>query len=190
MPSCSPVPQNYCLPNCNALLLQVADDEASHLQQLQQRLKAIGSFYGALPVHDGLWESAEATAHSLPARLAVESCVHEARGLDRLPHTIQRFRSSGDLESAALLEQIYQVQDLPHYDSPSWKPCFSCSHLLISLPVNQTVTLPGKFGMDGRPHMYAAVVHHMRGLNSLRHDIPQSCTASLTADVRTLAQTI
>ena len=92
-----------------ALVLQVANDEASHFQQLQQRLEAIGSSYGALPVHDGLWESAAATAHSLPARLAVESCVHEARGLDRLPHTIQRFRNSGDGESSKLLEKIYQV---------------------------------------------------------------------------------
>lgn len=88
---------------------QVACDEAIHFQQLQQRLQAIGSHYGALPVHDGLWESATATAHSLPARLAVESCVHEARGLDRLPHTIQRFRNAGDSESAQLLETIYQV---------------------------------------------------------------------------------
>ncbi|DBA96627.1 hypothetical protein WJX77_008860 [Trebouxia sp. C0004] len=90
--------------------VQVANDEASHFQQLQQRLEAVGSSYGALPVHDGLWESAAATAHSLPARLAVESCVHEARGLDRLPHTIQRFRSSGDGESAKLLEKIYQEE--------------------------------------------------------------------------------
>lgn len=40
----------------------------------------MGSHYGSLPVHDALWHSAEATAHSLPARLAVEHCVHEARG--------------------------------------------------------------------------------------------------------------
>ena len=94
-------------PHCG---VQVAYDEASHFQQLQQRLEAIGSHYGALPVHDGLWESAAATAHSLPARLAVESCVHEARGLDRLPHTIHRFRNAGDHKSAELLETIYQVQ--------------------------------------------------------------------------------
>ena len=43
-----------------------------------------------MPAHDGLWESAAATAHSLPARLAVEACVHEARGLDVLPQTIAR----------------------------------------------------------------------------------------------------
>ena len=91
------------------MLVQVAADEASHFQQLQQRLHAIGSHYGALPVHDGLWESAAATALSLPARLAVESCVHEARGLDRLPHNIRRFQNAGDAESAQLLEKIYQV---------------------------------------------------------------------------------
>ena len=47
---------------------------------IQARLEAMGSHYGALPAHDALWHSAEATAHSLPARLAVEHCVHEARG--------------------------------------------------------------------------------------------------------------
>lgn len=89
--------------------LQVAVDEASHFQCLQERLEAVGSWYGALPVHDGLWESAEATAHSLPARLAVESCVHEARGLDRLPLTIQKFQKAKDTESVKLLERIYKV---------------------------------------------------------------------------------
>lgn len=89
--------------------MQVAVDEASHFQYLQERLEALGSAYGALSVHDGLWESAAATAHSLPARLAVESCVHEARGLDRLPLTIQKFQRSGDHESVKLLQRIYQV---------------------------------------------------------------------------------
>ena len=56
----------------------------------QARLRELGSEYGALPAHEGLWESAAATAHSLPARLAIESCVHEARGLDVLPQTISR----------------------------------------------------------------------------------------------------
>lgn len=67
---------------------------------------AVGSHYGALPAHDGLWESAQTTAHSLPARLAVEHCVHEARGLDVLPSTVHKFRSNGDAESAALLEDV------------------------------------------------------------------------------------
>jgi hypothetical protein len=35
------------------LLLQVAVDECSHFCSLAERLEAIGSFYGALPAHDG-----------------------------------------------------------------------------------------------------------------------------------------
>ena len=114
--------------------LQVAVDEASHYQYLQERLEALGSHYGALPVHDGLWESAAATAHSLPARLAVESCVHEARGLDRLPLTIQKFHNSGDKESVKLLEKIYKVdttQACHTTDMMSSAVCRVLQHLCV-----------------------------------------------------------
>jgi uncharacterized ferritin-like protein (DUF455 family) len=84
---------------------EVAAEEASHFELLAARLEALGSRYGALPVHDGLWESATRTAGSLAARLAVEHCTHEARGLDVLPQTIGRFRAGGDEGTAALLEQ-------------------------------------------------------------------------------------
>jgi hypothetical protein len=52
----------------------------------------------------GLWEAAVDTAGSLAARLAVEHCTHEARGLDVLPSTIAKFRLNGDRASADLLE--------------------------------------------------------------------------------------
>ncbi|KAK9797739.1 hypothetical protein WJX73_003807 [Symbiochloris irregularis] len=94
--------------------IQIADDEAKHFQLLQARLQELGSSYGALPAHDGLWESAARTAHSLPARLAVEHCVHEGRGLDVLPQTIQRFRSSGDGETAALLGNVILQEEVQH----------------------------------------------------------------------------
>lgn len=48
---------------------------------------------------------------SLPARLAVEHCTHEARGLDVLPQTIHRFRSNGDRASATLLERDFRGGD-------------------------------------------------------------------------------
>ena len=77
----------------------------------QERLQSLGSYYGALPAHEGLWESARATAGSLPARLAIESCVHEARGLDVLPQTISRFRAGGDAATAnLLLTTVYPVR--------------------------------------------------------------------------------
>lgn len=60
--------------------LQVAEDECRHHELLRNRLENMGSHYGAFAAHEALWDSAMATAHSLPARLAVEHAVHEARG--------------------------------------------------------------------------------------------------------------
>src|ERR687886_2817574 len=46
----------------------VGADEAMHFALLDRRLRALGSFYGALPAHAGLWEAAAATAHDALAR--------------------------------------------------------------------------------------------------------------------------
>jgi len=92
----------------------VAEDEARHFTLLEERLRELGSHYGALPAHEGLWESARATAHSLPARLAIESCVHEARGLDVLPQTIARFRNGGDSATADLLLSTVYPEEVSH----------------------------------------------------------------------------
>ena len=54
------------------------------------------------------------TAHSLPARLAIEHCVHEARGIDILPQTISRFRAGGDVGSADLLEHVIYAEEISH----------------------------------------------------------------------------
>jgi uncharacterized ferritin-like protein (DUF455 family) len=81
--------------------VRVADDEGKHFLALRDRLEALGSHYGAFEAHDALWHSAAETSHSLPARLAVEHAVHEARGLDVMPMTLHKMRL--DPESQALL---------------------------------------------------------------------------------------
>lgn len=63
----------------------VGAEEALHFALLMRRLRALGSGYGALPAHDGLWEAAEATAGDRLARLAVVPMILEARGLDVTP---------------------------------------------------------------------------------------------------------
>lgn len=70
--------------------LRVALDEAKHFLIWNTRLEEFDSSYGALPVHNGLWQSAEETAHSLLARCAVVHAVHEARGLDQAPKMLQQ----------------------------------------------------------------------------------------------------
>lgn len=87
--------------------VKVADDEALHFRLLSERLAILGSSYGDLPAHDGLWQSAEATAGDVLARLAVVPLVLEARGLDVTPATVERLERHGDLDSAAILRRIY-----------------------------------------------------------------------------------
>lgn len=88
--------------------IAVGADEAIHFVLLDRRLKALGSGYGALPAHDGLWEAAEETASDVLARLAVVPMVLEARGLDVTPATVDRFEAAGDRRSAAVLKRIYR----------------------------------------------------------------------------------
>ncbi|MEM6492249.1 MAG: DUF455 family protein, partial [Pseudomonadota bacterium] len=61
--------------------LSVADDEGRHFSLLRARLKAMGSDYGALPAHDGLWAAAVESSRDIAARLAIAPMVLEARGL-------------------------------------------------------------------------------------------------------------
>lgn len=91
----------------------VAADEAMHFALLDRRLRALGSHYGALPAHAGLWEAAQVTADDALARLAIVPMVLEARGLDVTPATIDRFQAAGDTASAAILSRIY-IDEIRH----------------------------------------------------------------------------
>ena len=86
--------------------LGVAADEAMHFALLDRHLRTLGSHYGALPAHDGLWQAAETTRHDVAARLAVVPMVLEARGLDVTPLMIERQRAAGDIRGARILERI------------------------------------------------------------------------------------
>lgn len=86
--------------------LRVAAEEAMHFALLERHLHSLGTCYGALPAHDGLWEAAEATAHDPLARLAIVPMVLEARGLDVTPQTIDRFEAAGDARMVAILRRI------------------------------------------------------------------------------------
>jgi len=87
--------------------VQVGLEEAKHFKLLANRLGELGSHYGALPAHAGLWDAAQSTGHDLTARLAIIPLVLEARGLDVTPATIRSLESTGDEASAAILRTIY-----------------------------------------------------------------------------------
>ncbi|MEO0589297.1 MAG: ferritin-like domain-containing protein [Pseudomonadota bacterium] len=86
--------------------LSVAADEAMHYALLARKLGALGSHYGALPAHGGLWQAAHATQHDVAARLAIVPMVLEARGLDVTPATLERVKAAGDENGAKILTRI------------------------------------------------------------------------------------
>jgi uncharacterized ferritin-like protein (DUF455 family) len=86
--------------------LGVAADEALHFAMVERRLRALGSRYGALPAHDGLWEAAHETRHDVAARLAIVPMVLEARGLDVTPAMRDRVAALGDARGGRLLQRI------------------------------------------------------------------------------------
>jgi len=86
--------------------LKVAADEAMHFALIERHLNSLGSHYGALPAHSGLWDAARATAHDVAARLAVVPMVLEARALDVTPATLERVRAGGDERGAKILSRI------------------------------------------------------------------------------------
>ncbi len=83
-------------------------EEAEHFTLVSQRLGELDAAYGDLPAHDGLWQAAQATGHSLIARIAVVPLVLEARGLDVSPALIASLEAAGDRSSADVLEVIYR----------------------------------------------------------------------------------
>lgn len=96
------LPREFFLDFC-----KVAEDEAKHFTILREAIQRLGSDWGELPVHDGLWQSARDTSHSLISRICIIHLVHEARGLDVNPTQIKRVKAAGDLETAKVLEIIH-----------------------------------------------------------------------------------
>ncbi|MGO4915114.1 ferritin-like domain-containing protein [Pseudogemmobacter sp. W21_MBD1_M6] len=84
-----------------------ADEESKHFNLMCDCLEAVGSHYGAMSAHAGMWHAAEDTAGDLMGRLAVVPMVLEARGLDVTPGMIEVFRKAGNTRAIDALQVIY-----------------------------------------------------------------------------------
>lgn len=95
--------------------MSIASDEARHFSWLDERLRALGSRYGALPAHGLIWEGAEASRGCRRERIATGQLVAEAKGLDAGPKLAQRLVGTGDKASADIVsiiadEEVRHVQ--------------------------------------------------------------------------------
>lgn len=71
--------------------LEVADDEVRHFEMLESLLKELGSAYGAIEVHNSLFEASFKT-QTLLERMAVVPRYLEANGLDATPMILEKLK--------------------------------------------------------------------------------------------------
>jgi len=127
--------------------VKAADEESKHFNLMCDCLEELGSFYGALPAHAGMWRAAEDTAEDHMGRLAVVPMVLEARGLDVTPGMIDLFRKAGADSAVAALETIY-AEEVGHVAYGSKWFHFLC----------------GRDGLDPKPVFHELVRKYFHGV--------------------------
>lgn len=133
-------------PDFTSEWMKVGADEAMHFALLDRRLHQLGSHYGALPAHDGLWEAAEETAGDALARLAIVPMVLEARALDITPATVERFEGAGDMTSGRMLRRIV-ADEIRH----------------VSAGTTWFIWATNRMGVESPKHYQMLVKRHFRG---------------------------
>ena len=126
--------------------LAVAADEAMHFALIDRKLRTLGSHYGALPAHGGLWQAAHETRHDPAARLAVVPMVLEARGLDVAPGARDRVLAQGDSHGARILQRILD-DEIRH----------------VAAGTKHFVALCERAGLSPENHWKTLVARHFRG---------------------------
>ncbi len=126
--------------------VKAADEESKHFNLVSDCLESLGSHYGALPAHAGMWRAAEDTSDDLMGRLAVVPMVLEARGLDVTPGMIAIFRNAGEDGAVAALETIY-AEEVGHVAYGSKWFHFLC----------------GRENLDPKPVFHALVRKYFHG---------------------------
>ena len=126
--------------------VKAADEESKHFGLICDCLESLGSHYGALPAHAGMWRAAEDTVEDLFGRLAVVPMVLEARGLDVTPGMIEIFRKAGITQAIDALEVIY-AEEVGHVAYGSKWFNWLC----------------GRDGLDPKEQFHALVRHYFHG---------------------------
>lgn len=126
--------------------VKAADEESKHFNLICDCLESLGSHYGALPAHAGMWRAAEDTVEDIFGRLAVVPMVLEARGLDVTPGMIEVFRKAGLDNVVEALEVIY-AEEVGHVAYGSKWFHYLC----------------GRDALDPKPQFHALVQRYFHG---------------------------
>ncbi|RLA70470.1 MAG: DUF455 domain-containing protein [Epsilonproteobacteria bacterium] len=89
--------------------LVVAEDEIRHYKMLNVLLEELGFSYGDFPVHCGLFDAANNTAHSILDRMAIVPRYFEASGLDVSPQIIKKLDNKRKIPAIAKLIETLNI---------------------------------------------------------------------------------
>ncbi len=89
--------------------LEVAADEIRHYRMLNALLETLGYRYGDFPVHCGLFDAAEHTAHSVLERMAIIPRYYEASGLDVNPQIMKKLENKHKIPEVKRLLEALEV---------------------------------------------------------------------------------
>jgi uncharacterized ferritin-like protein (DUF455 family) len=89
--------------------LEVGSDEIRHFKMLNEQLVELGFHHGSFPVHSGLFDAANNTAHNILDRMAIVPRYFEASGLDVSPQVIKRLDNKKKLPSVAKLIETINI---------------------------------------------------------------------------------
>jgi uncharacterized ferritin-like protein (DUF455 family) len=107
--------------------LLIAAEECYHFTLIRTQLRKMGSDYGDLPAHNGLWDVAIYSTADVINRMALVPRVLEARGLDVTPGMIDRVNDVGDSEFADILKIILR-DEIGHVRAGSHWFKYVCGH--------------------------------------------------------------
>ena len=113
------MPQEYKLD-----WLEVALDEIRHYKMLNSLIVELGYKHGDFPVHSGLFDALNHTAHDILERMAIVPRYHEANGLDVNPHIVKKLlnRQKTPLVKKLIdaLDIIYEEEIVHVYKGNKW----------------------------------------------------------------------
>jgi len=89
--------------------LEVASDEIRHFKMLNELLEELGFAHGDFPVHSGLFDAAQKTAHSILDRMAIVPRYFEASGLDVSPQIIKKLDNKRKIPAVAKLIEMLNI---------------------------------------------------------------------------------
>ena len=89
--------------------LEVASDEIRHFKMLHTLLNDLGFVHGDFPVHSGLFDAANNTAHNILDRMAIVPRYFEASGLDVSPQIIKKLDNKRKIPAVSKLIEILHI---------------------------------------------------------------------------------